>query len=204
MGKILVLIAVVLLIIFGVWFFFFKGEATEKVTKSGPIIFFGDSLTAGVGADPGEDFPSVVTEKLNLKNAVNAGVSGDTTESALQRLKTDVLDKNPSLVVVELSGNDFLQQKPSEETFTNLDSIVGQIKETGASVLLVHIRFPLKTKSYEDGFKKIAKKYNVAVVWNSLDRVTGDPKLMSDSIHPNTFGYKIMAERISKSLKKLL
>jgi len=176
----------------------------EKTKKEGPIIFFGNSLTAGVGAGEGEDFPSLVAKELNLSNVINAGVSGDTTETALARLEADVLDKNPSLVVVELSGNDFLQQLPVEETIKNLDSIVNQIRKTGAAVVLVHIKFPQKSSEYEAGFKKIAKKYKATVVWDVLDGIAGNPSLMADEIHPNNAGYKIMAQRIAKVLRELL
>lgn len=203
MGKIFVVVAG-LIFFLSIWFFFLKGEPTEKVIKSGPIIFFGNSLTTGVGAGEGEDFPSLVTKQLNLKNVINAGVSGDTTATALSRLKTDVLDKEPSLVIVELSGNDFLGGVATEETINNLDSITSQIRTTGAQVVLVHIRFPRKVREYEDGFKNIAKKHNAEVVWDALEGVMGDQSLMADTIHPNAAGYKIMAERIAKALKEVL
>lgn len=203
MGKIFVVIAG-LIFFLSIWFFFLKGEPTEKVIKEGPIIFFGNSLTVGVGAGDGEDFPTLVSKELGLKNVTNAGVSGDTTTTALNRLQTDVLDKNPSLVIVELSGNDFLGGVAAEETINNLDSITSRIRTTGAQVVLVHIRFPRKASEYEDGFKKIAEKHNAGVVWDALEGVMGNQSLMSDTIHPNTAGYKIMAERIAKALKKIL
>jgi lysophospholipase L1-like esterase len=204
MAKFIVGLLVVLLIALGVWFVFIKEAEVKKVTKEGPIIFFGDSLTAGVGAFDGEDFPTLVAKELDLKNVTNAGVSGDTTVSALARLKPDVLDKNPSLVIVELSGNDFLQQVAVEETIKNLDSIVSQIRKTDAAVLIVNIKFPLNNTAYESGFKEIEKKYNVRVVWDVLDGIATNPSLMADTIHPNAAGYKIMANRISKVLKELL
>ena len=203
MGKIFVVVAG-LIFFLSIWFFFLKGEPTEKVIKSGPIIFFGNSLTTGVGAGEGEDFPSLVTKQLNLKNVINAGVSGDTTATALSRLKPDVLDKEPSLVIVELSGNDFLGGVAVEETINNLDSITSQIRTTGAQVVLVHIRFPRKVSEYEDGFKNTAKKHNAEVVWDALEGVMGNQSLMADTIHPNAAGYKVMAERIAKALKEVL
>ena len=204
MGKLVFVLLLVLLLGFGIWFFFLKGGSVEKVKKEGPVIFFGNSLTAGVGAGEGEDFPSLVARQLNLKNAINAGVSGNTTADGLARLQTDVLDKNPSLVVVELSGNDFLQQVPVDKTIKNLDSIVRQIHETGAAVILVHIKFPLKEGEYENGFKKIAKKYHAAVVWNAEEGIAGNPSLMADEVHPNAAGYKILADRIAKVIEEVI
>ena len=76
MIRVLIGLFLVLLVGTACWFFFFRGEPIKKVAKEGPIIFFGNSLTAGSGAGEGEDFPSVVTKKLNLKNVINAGVGG--------------------------------------------------------------------------------------------------------------------------------
>jgi acyl-CoA thioesterase-1 len=204
MVKPVFVLLLILLLGVGVWFFFFKGSSVEKVTKEGPIIFFGNSLTAGVGAGEGEDFPSLVAAQLNLKNTINAGVSGNTTADGLARLKADVLDKNPSLVVVELSGNDFLQQIPVEQTISNLDSIVHQIHASGAAVLLIHIKFPLKETEYENGFREIAKKYHAAVLWNAEEGIAGNSSLMADEVHPNAAGYKILANRIAETLKEML
>jgi len=207
MSKFLILVVVLIsvtVIALGTWFCFFREEGSQKVTKDGPIIFLGNSLTAGVGAGEGEDFPTLVADELNLKNVINAGVSGDTTTGGLARLKTDVLDKNPSLVIVELSGNDFLQQVPPNKTIENLDSIVRQIHESGAAVLIINIKFPLREAEYEKGFKEIAKKYKAEVLWNAEDGIAGNSSLMADNIHPNAAGYKILASRVAKAIKPLL
>jgi len=204
MAKVLTAIILVLLGLLSLWYFFLRNEDPKKATREGPIIFFGDSLTAGTGAGESEDFPSLIAKDLNLNNVINAGVPGDTTSSALQRLQQDVLNQKPSIVVVELSGNDFLQQVSVDETVSNLDSIASQIHKEGAGLVLVHIKFPQKSAAYEAGFKKIAKKYKVEVVWNGLDGIIDNPTLMSDTIHPNAAGYKILAERIEKVLKELL
>jgi lysophospholipase L1-like esterase len=204
MVRVLIGLFLILLVGLACWFFFFRGEPVEKVTKEGPIIFFGNSLTAGSGAGEGEDFPSVVTKKLNLKNVINAGVGGDTTQTALNRLQTDVLDHDPAIVVVELSGNDFLQGVDIEKTLKNLDLITKQISQTGSQVILVHIHFLRNSDEYKAGFKKISEKYNYPVVWDVLDGIIGRPHLMADNIHPNAAGYKIMAERISKVLEELI
>src|SRR5262245_33920455 len=82
------------------------------------IIAFGDSLTAGYGAAAGEDYPSRLSSMIGTPVA-NAGVSGDTTESALARIDADVLARNPRIVIVGLGGNDFLQNVPISVTEAN-------------------------------------------------------------------------------------
>ena len=203
MVKLFGFLTLVIVIIFGIWFLFMKNDV-QKVKKVGSIIFFGNSITAGTGTEAGGDFPTLVAKELNLTNYINAGAPGDTTTGGLSRLKTDVLDKKPSLVTVELSANDFFGQVPASETIKNLDSIIRQIHESGAAVLLIHIKFPLRDSEYQTGFKRIAKKYKAAVLWNALDGIEGNSSLMADEIHPNAAGYKILASRVAKAIKPLL
>ncbi len=204
MTKIVIVLIIILIVVASIWFLFFRGNSAKRVSKEGSIIFFGDSLTVGVGAGKGEDFPSLITKELNLDNVINAGVSGDTTSTALVRLQKDVLDKNPSLVVVLLGGNDFLQRVPAEKTISNLDEIIREISKADSAVVLVHLKAnPLK-EQYKVPAIETAKKYETELVLNILDGIFGNSKLMADQIHPNADGYKLMAERISPPVKKLL
>ncbi len=82
---------------------------TNFPPRNGPIIAFGDSLTAGVGASMGQSFPSQLARRADV-SIVNAGISGDTTRDALERLERDVLERDPSVVIVWLGGNDILQR----------------------------------------------------------------------------------------------
>lgn len=75
--------------------------------ENGPIVAFGDSLTAGVGSTGGNDYVNQL-EELIEEDIINAGVSGDTTEEALDRLEEDVLSHDPRAVIVWLGGNDHL------------------------------------------------------------------------------------------------
>ena len=202
--KLVLIIIVIILLAATVWFFFFRDNNVKKASKEGPVIFFGDSLTVGLGANKGEDFPSLVAKELNLTNYINTGVSGDTTQSALNRIEADVLSKNPSIVVVLLGGNDFLSKVPVETTVKNLDEIAKRIAETNSAVVLVHLKAnPLK-EEYKRPVEEIAKKYEASLVLNVLDGIFGHADLMADQIHPNAKGYKIMAERIFPAVKKIL
>ncbi len=83
---------------------------TNYPERQGPVIAFGDSLTAGVGALPGQDYVTQLSNKSGVP-ITNAGVSGNTTRDALARLNNDVLSKDPSVVLVWLGGNDILQRQ---------------------------------------------------------------------------------------------
>jgi lysophospholipase L1-like esterase len=82
-------------------------QITNYPQGTGPIIAFGDSLTTGVGASNNQDYVSQLERKLDV-TIINAGVSGDTTAEAAERLSRDVLQRDPSVVIVWLGGNDII------------------------------------------------------------------------------------------------
>ena len=62
------------------------------------MVAFGDSLVAGRGAPAGRDFVSLLSERLGVP-IINAGHSGDTTRAAMTRLDSDVLSRDPRIVI---------------------------------------------------------------------------------------------------------
>ena len=76
------------------------------------VLAFGDSVTYGVGAKSGEDFPTLLAAETGW-NVINAGVSGDTARDARHRIDALLAQYQPQLVIVELGGNDFLRRRPA-------------------------------------------------------------------------------------------
>ncbi|HET7436690.1 MAG TPA: arylesterase [Thermoanaerobaculia bacterium] len=172
-------------------------------STGGNVIAFGDSLTAGYGANAGEDYPSRLAA-LASTPILNAGVSGDTTESALARLDPDVLQRDPRIVIVGLGGNDFLQNIPIATTEANLREIARQIQKAGAMVVLLGYRFPSVTANYEGMYARVAKEERCLLIPDLLNGIISNPSLKSDEIHPNAAGYQLMAERVAGPFGKLL
>lgn len=183
------------------------GESYDSIRNLGSagqtIICFGDSLTEGVGSGPGEDYPSVLSQRLGVQ-VINAGRRGDTTSVALSRLAADVLEKNPRLVIVMLGGNDFLRQVPLSETKKYLEEIVSRTQDRGAIVVVSGIRLGLFTDEYSPVFEEIAKRRGALYVPEVLKGILSDAKLRNDRIHPNGSGYGLIAERIAEKVKPLL
>ena len=167
------------------------------------VICFGDSLTEGVGARTGEDYPSILAQHLQ-QPVISVGRRGDTAAHGLSRLERDVLNRNPRLVIVLFGGNDFLRRVPLSKTSRDLEEIVKRIQQQGAMVVLVGLRLGLFTDEYGPVYKKIAKQYEALYIPRVLKGILSDPKLKSDSIHPNGAGYRLMAERILKQVRPLL
>jgi acyl-CoA thioesterase-1 len=177
------------------------------------IVAFGDSLSAGFGADPGESYPDFLQKELDRRGAryrvVNAGVSGDTTTDGLERVQT-VTVLHPSIVILEFGGNDGLRGLPVSTTRANLDQIILALQNAGAKIVLAGMTLPPNygqdyIRSFEAVYKDLAKKYRLPLVPFLLRGVGGNPNLMQrDGIHPTGEGNRIVAENVMQSLAPLL
>jgi lysophospholipase L1-like esterase len=200
-----IVIGAVALLILAVWAL--RPSPYSRVKNLGSrgssIIAFGDSLTSGYGASAGEDYPSRLSAMSGVP-IVNAGRSGDTTESALARIENDVLSGNPRIVIVGLGGNDFLNGMAMQSTEANLRTIIRKIQSTGAMVVLLGFRFPSLTANYEKMYERVASEEGCLLVARTLKGILTDPALRSDQIHPNARGYDLMAQRMTKPLRELL
>lgn len=174
---------------------FYSGPEIKNARPSGQqIICFGDSLTAGYGASSGMDYPSQLSEML-ARPVINAGVSGDTTGQALERLEADVLSRDPRIVLITLGGNDLRRGILKRVAFANLKKIVEAIQDQGALVIVGGIDIPFYGRGFGEAYQKLADETGAILIPNIFKDIFGRRKLMSDSIHPNNDGYRIMARR---------
>ena len=178
-------------------------RVTNLGSRGSSVIAFGDSLTAGFGASAGEDYPARLSSLIG-ETVVNAGVSGDTTEAALARLESDVLSRNPRIVIVGLGGNDFLHGADGPSTEAHLRTIIRKIESGGAMVVLLGFRFPSITANYGTMYARVAHDERCLLIPDLLHGILNDPALKSDEVHPNARGYQVMAERIAGPVRKLI
>jgi acyl-CoA thioesterase-1 len=172
-----------------------KREIKNLDSKGKAIICFGDSLTFGYGAGPGEDYPTALSEMTNIPVS-NAGIDGDTTVEALKRLDSDVLDRDPLLVIIEFGGNDFLRKIPPEVTMNNIRIMVDKIQASGTMVAIVDISAGVLLGEYHKIFYKMAREKNAIFIPRLLSGIITNPNLKSDFIHPNADGYRMIAQKI--------
>ncbi|MEK7639188.1 MAG: GDSL-type esterase/lipase family protein [Patescibacteria group bacterium] len=188
---------------YGVFFADDYSKGVKNYPSTGTeIIAFGDSLIAGEGATAGNDLVSTIGRQLG-QPIVNLGKSGDTTETALARLPS-VLARDPKVVIVLLGGNDYLRRVPLEVTFANLETIVTNIQDAGAIVVVLGVRGGILTDDYKKQFDLLTKKYHTAYVPDVLSGVIAHPELMHDTIHPNDAGYAKIADRVYPVIEELI
>ena len=165
---------------------------TNARPGEGPVVCFGDSLTAGTGAPQGRGYPSVLSDLLG-EPVVNAGVPGDTTSSALARLERDVLAHDPRVVFITLGGNDMMRDLAPEATERNLVEIVSRLHATGALVVLGGIELPIFGSGLADAYDTVRDRTGCLLVDNVFAGIMGRPGMMSDRIHPSARGYERLA-----------
>ena len=180
-----------------------KREIKNIDSKGKNIVCFGDSITFGYGAEPGGDYPSALT-KMTSVAVINAGIDGDTSTEAIKRIKSDVLDRDPFLVIVEFGGNDFLRKIPQEETLNNMRVIIEEIQAQGAMVAVVDISTEMILKQYRSAFYNLAREKGAIFIPRILSGIITNPRLKSDFIHPNADGYNVIAQRIYRVITPYL
>jgi acyl-CoA thioesterase-1 len=189
---------------------------TPALATPTTVLCLGDSLTEGYGLSKEEAWPAVLEGLIKSSGrtdvtVINAGISGATSASALSRLKWHLKTiKKPAIVILELGPNDGLRGIDPKATEANLVAAIRLAKQSGLRVLLAGMQMPPNygpgfTEAFRAMFPKIAKSESVELIPFFLDGVAAKPNLnLADGIHPNTAGYKIIAQTVWRSLKPML
>lgn len=180
------------------------------------ILFFGDSLTSGLGLLRQEDaYPGLIQLKINSLGlpyqVINAGLSGENSAEGNLRIDS-LLNENIDIFVLELGANDGMKGMDIDETFHNLQSIIDKTKAAWphCKMVLAGMLIPPdlgleRFNKFKDIFPTLARKNGMALIPFLLENVATIPELnQEDEIHPTAEGQKIMAENVWKVLKDLL
>ncbi len=194
-------------------------EEEEALT----VIAFGDSITAA------DKWQKHIESKLGI-DIINAGIGGDTTNSAKARFKKDVLDKSPDIVLISLGVNDcaidMARYVTLENYKANMAYFIDECKKIGAKVI-VNIPTPVVDEQYltrheaapfepyggpngivaiyAEACREVAREKNVVFAdINAAFLATDDyTKYFPDGVHPNDTGYKMYAEAVLDIYERL-
>jgi acyl-CoA thioesterase-1 len=189
--------------------------ATSEPTDT--VLVVGDSLSAEYGLRRGTGWVPLLEKQLAQENksvkVVNASISGDTTSGGLSRLAPLLAQRKPSIVVLELGGNDALRGLPLDMTEKNLLTMTQAAKRAGAKVLIVGLQVPpnyggVYGATFSRLFAQVAKTEKVALVPFFLkgiaDVADAESRFQPDRIHPNEQSQALMLANVWPELKKLL
>jgi acyl-CoA thioesterase-1 len=176
------------------------------------LLVVGDSLSAGFGLEPGRGWVTLLQDRLDAKGygyrVVNASISGDTTTGGLGRLPRALKVHQPSIVLIELGGNDGLRGTPIAVVRQNITDMIRLSREAGARVVLAGIQMPPNygsryTTEFASVYPQVAKSQKVALIGFILDGIALDRSLMqADGIHPNEAGQPKLLENAWPLLEK--
>lgn len=181
------------------------------------LLMIGDSITHGwEGAGK-----TVWDEYYAKRNAFNLGFSGDRTEQVLWRLQHGAVDGiSPKLAVIMIGTNNtgHRQDKP-EHTAAGIKSILAELKkQLPETKLLVLAIFP-RGKDTNDRLRKLNDATNKLIAEYADDKqvyfldindtfLTDEgvltKEVMPDLLHPREKGYRMWAEAMEPTIKRLL
>ena len=106
----------------------------------------GDSISAGYGMPIEQGWVSLMNQKLIDSSLswkmTNASISGETTGGALARLPELIGTIKPSIVIIELGGNDGLRGYPVSRMSNNIEQMIDIIRRSSSTPILMGMRIP--------------------------------------------------------------
>ena len=191
--------------------------ATAAPAAGHEIVVVGDSVSAEYGLARGTGWVALLGQRLAAEKlpwtVANASISGDTTSGGLARLPTVLKQQHPSVVIIELGGNDALRGLPMSDTRKNLDGMAVLAAAAGARVLIAGMMVPPNFgRKYEADFAQmyvdVAAAHHAALVpfifKGIVDKPDADDWFQADRIHPVAKAHPIILDNIWPQLKPLL
>lgn len=195
-----------------------KTSGKEKVR----LVCFGDSITK-------RGYPELLGESLGIE-ATNAGVAGHSSAAGLRRMRKDVLDLNPNIVVIFFGTNDLRADAPRvyvplRKYEENLKQMVDECKKINARVVVCTLP-PIDEnafferhetaeydklggltnilESYRQAVLKLARTESIPVV-DLNKKLSEKPEWMGkDGVHPSPEGNRIIARLIAEAVVHLI
>lgn len=185
-------------------------------THSAPktLLVLGDSISAEYGLPRNTGWVSLLQQRLSDEKqniqVVNASISGETTAGGQTRLPALLQQHKPSIVIIELGGNDGLRGLSLASTQANLRAMIKAAERAGARVLMLGMQVPPNygpdySKRFAAMYQSFARERSVKLVpffFTGLENT--DQFFQPDRIHPNQRAQTILLENAWPALKPLL
>ena len=192
-------------------------QSSKKPAAQPRIVVLGDSLSAEYGLVRGTGWVALLQKRLAAEKitatVVNASISGDTTSGGHARLGALLKQHQPTVLVIELGGNDALRGLPLKNTQDNLSAMAQAAQKAGAKVLLLGMQVPPNygrqyAEQFAQLFVSVAQKNKTALVPFLLkgvaDRQDATAWFQADGIHPLAKAHPQMLDNVWPALQPLL
>jgi len=181
------------------------------------VLVLGDSLSAEYGLKRGSGWVALLQQRLLAQKmnatVVNASISGETTSGGRSRLGALLAQHRPTVVVIELGGNDALRGLPLAMTQEHLEQMTQAAQASGAKVLLIGMQVPPNygdayARAFAASFASVAKRRKAALVPFLLrgvaDRLDAEKWFQADRIHPREEAQMLLLDNVWPEIKGLL
>ena len=175
---------------------------------------FGDSLSSGYGLPQDAGWVSLLERRLQQERpeyqVINASLTGETTRGGLSRIESSLKTYQPSIVILELGGNDGLRGQRIDLARDNLEAIIKACKQRRAEVLLIGMRLPPNygpayTQKFHSIYPELAKREHVPLMPFLMEGFSDNPALFQpDGIHPAAAAQPLILDAVWKHLRPLL
>ena len=192
-------------------------QSSKKPAAQARIVVLGDSLSAEYGLVRGTGWVALLEKRLSAEkitaSVINASISGDTTSGGRARLGALLKQHRPTVLVIELGGNDALRGLPLKNTQDNLSAMAQAAQKAGAKVLLLGMQVPPNygrqyAEQFAQLFVSVAQKNKTALVPFLLkgvaDRQDATAWFQADGIHPLAKAHPQMLDNVWPALRPLL
>ena len=188
--------------------------ALPVLANQNTVLVLGDSLSSAYGVPSETAWVELLRDRIESQDldwtVVNASIGGETTDGGLRRLPGLLETHDPTIVIIELGGNDGLRGFPPNVIESNLANMIEQVRGIGATPLLVGMQIPPNygqryTTMFADIFPTLSDRYNTVLVPFFLDGIYDQDGLMQgDGIHPTEEAQPRLLDNIWPKLEPLL
>ena len=184
-----------------------KRKKLSALPPGSGVLAFGDSVTWGTGAGPGEIGPA--GWRWRPAGASTTPACRATPPRRRDRLPALLAAQRPALVIIEIGGNDFLRRRPAQAVKEDIRQLVRTAAASGAQVVLVAVPelslLGALTQRPSDAplYRQLGDEEKVPVIESVFAETLANPEWRADQIHPNAEGYRRMAAGIESALRQL-
>ncbi len=194
-------------------------EANKHLPPSAPgerrVVFMGNSIT--------ESWAIIDSSFFADHGYIDRGISGQTSAQMLLRFRQDVIDLQPSVVVILAGTNDIAENAGPisiEHVMDNIASMAELARANNIHVILTSV-LPAYDFPWRKGLEPAEKIVRLNAMIKSycdehavpyvdyysrmVDERKGlDKKFTNDGVHPNLEGYKVMDSLVKNAIDAVL
>lgn len=200
-------------------------DLIEALRSGGPvqIVALGSSSTEGAGVDsPDLSYPSRLQAELAKRfpgqeiRVVNRGIGGQLARQMLARLKRDVIDEKPDLVIWQTGTNEALTRTDPQDFAVTIEEGIERLDAAGIDVMLMDLQYfptvrnPEAYQRYVTEMSAIAARevvplfprFSLMRYWSGRHPQGGSALWASDQFHLGALGYKCVAAVLAELIER--